>query len=681
MSVNFELNIDNYTTLEIEKLIGLNKPYTSNDILKSSNKLRDQILLDGVINQDNKRDVISFIKQIVLKLNDYLMDEKHLHASDILETSSNIQILRKDEPNFPISSAEKINARDNTRIKNLYHPETLSKVISLDTTFRKNYHTTNSANVIWDLPTHIKNVVSMELVSLEIPNTYFQISKKNGNNHFYFKCTNSKITEYILDNSLPILTPQNTLEGNITIPDGNYTLNKMSDEINLQFEKLALSNPNIPIVPIEFTIEPKTHRCIFALSNIIRDKKFAITDNLLIRFDLPSQDSSTLDLNVPENKPIQLKIGWLLGFRFAQYTGNAKKIVGSNLSFNSQEFEIKTENFTDNLDNHSIKKHISYFTDPERNVAWLNAIYRYVINKPNLLFKNKNYTYDISLNGIFKVYREDSVKISIIGGAYTGFRDSEYDDSTLKLLGYDVNTNDIVLSLKYKLATDATTGYKIGDISLKDISNGIFTDSGEISSSTNGTNSYTEYTFKFDDGTNGVNEVHQGEDINFYLEVTGNNGGVEHVFAINSINFIYDISVPNRSIANTYVESENIIDVNGVAFVSEGVFDTFGNQYLYIVVDDYNYNNTENVLAIYNESLNNSYILARITKTGWSPDYGPDSWDVNSISNDMSSKTRKYFGPVDIQKLHIKIVDKYGRVVDLNEMDFSMALKLEYLYE
>ena len=76
-------------------------------------------------------------------------------------------------------------------------------------------------------------------------------------------------------------------------------------------------------------------------------------------------------------------------------------------------------------------------------------------------------------------------------------------------------------------------------------------------------------------------------------------------------------------------------------------------------------------MAIYNESVNNSYILARITKTGWAPDIRGDLWDVNSISNDISSKARKYFGPVDIQKLHIKIVDKYGRVVDLRNGFFD----------
>ena len=42
---------------------------------------------------------------------------------------------------------------------------------------------------------------------------------------------------------------------------------------------------------------------------------------------------------------------------------------------------------------------------------------------------------------------------------------------------------------------------------------------------------------------------------------------------------------------------------------------------------------------------------------------------------------RKYFGPVDIKKLRIQFLDEYGRKIDMNQMDISLSLKLEYLYE
>ena len=41
---------------------------------------------------------------------------------------------------------------------------------------------------------------------------------------------------------------------------------------------------------------------------------------------------------------------------------------------------------------------------------------------------------------------------------------------------------------------------------------------------------------------------------------------------------------------------------------------------------------------------------------------------------------RTYFGPVDIEKIQIKIVDEYDRVIDLNGSDISLTLTLTCIY-
>ena len=41
---------------------------------------------------------------------------------------------------------------------------------------------------------------------------------------------------------------------------------------------------------------------------------------------------------------------------------------------------------------------------------------------------------------------------------------------------------------------------------------------------------------------------------------------------------------------------------------------------------------------------------------------------------------RNYFGPVDIEKLRVTIVDEFGRVINLNNMDMSLALTFVCLY-
>ena len=54
---------------------------------------------------------------------------------------------------------------------------------------------------------------------------------------------------------------------------------------------------------------------------------------------------------------------------------------------------------------------------------------------------------------------------------------------------------------------------------------------------------------------------------------------------------------------------------------------------------------------------------------------------IVSDDNNPLAKIRRYTGPVNISKLHIKILDKFGAVIDLNNMDFSLTLELEILYE
>ena len=49
--------------------------------------------------------------------------------------------------------------------------------------------------------------------------------------------------------------------------------------------------------------------------------------------------------------------------------------------------------------------------------------------------------------------------------------------------------------------------------------------------------------------------------------------------------------------------------------------------------------------------------------------------------SDSINRTREYFGPVDIQKLHIQFLDEYGRVVDFNNMDWSCELTFNSVYD
>ena len=51
------------------------------------------------------------------------------------------------------------------------------------------------------------------------------------------------------------------------------------------------------------------------------------------------------------------------------------------------------------------------------------------------------------------------------------------------------------------------------------------------------------------------------------------------------------------------------------------------------------------------------------------------------IADESNFTRRNYFGPVDIQKLHIQILDSFGRIINLNNMDMAIGIKLTCLYD
>ena len=41
---------------------------------------------------------------------------------------------------------------------------------------------------------------------------------------------------------------------------------------------------------------------------------------------------------------------------------------------------------------------------------------------------------------------------------------------------------------------------------------------------------------------------------------------------------------------------------------------------------------------------------------------------------------REYLGPVNLNNLHIQLLDEFGRVVNLNNMDFSFSIQITTIY-
>jgi hypothetical protein len=119
----------------------------------------------------------------------------------------------------------------------------------------------------------------------------------------------------------------------------------------------------------------------------------------------------------------------------------------------------------------------------------------------------------------------------------------------------------------------------------------------------------------------------------------------------------------------------NGIYENNVSYVSEGVVDLLGPRYLYLVVDDFNNNVNNSFYSAFNSSILNKNILARISLQS-------NTFNIFTENNlNIITTPRQYFGPVKIQNLNIQLLDEYGRVINLNNMDYSFSLTFQTVYD
>ena len=134
------------------------------------------------------------------------------------------------------------------------------------------------------------------------------------------------------------------------------------------------------------------------------------------------------------------------------------------------------------------------------------------------------------------------------------------------------------------------------------------------------------------------------------------------MFESRDISFCYEV-VPPSSLQNDKFTTDASNN-----FCSESIYDPIGNRYFLLSVNDYQNNHTRALISpMQEEALHDSHILGKV--------YGP------CCDCCIDSNPRIYFGPSSINRLHIKLLDEFGRVVDLNNGDYSFTLEVEILYD
>ena len=130
--------------------------------------------------------------------------------------------------------------------------------------------------------------------------------------------------------------------------------------------------------------------------------------------------------------------------------------------------------------------------------------------------------------------------------------------------------------------------------------------------------------------------------------------------------------------SDTYVDyvynGNNIVTYEAV-LQSDSSYGNSHMHYVFISIDDFNKNFiTNSIIAINGTNSLGDNIIGRVSIT--------ESFNTILLhtESDTIFKQRDYLGPVNLNKFRIKILDKYGNEIDLNNNNVSMSLEITQLY-
>lgn len=158
-------------------------------------------------------------------------------------------------------------------------------------------------------------------------------------------------------------------------------------------------------------------------------------------------------------------------------------------------------------------------------------------------------------------------------------------------------------------------------------------------------------------------------------------GPYSNLFVDNSIN----TNITNKSSINvvTYVQTlgylmgyREIFYSGSKSYTTESVFSNTYSNYLYFTLEDYTGSQpSSNTYGIVGQGILSQNILGVI----------PISSGVFTTTFDNNAnfiyKKREYYGPVDISRISIKILNQKGNLVNLHGTDFSFALQVKSIYD
>ena len=343
MNSNFDLNINNYRKEELEDIFELPVNYDSLTLETRENKLRENIYSDQAINENIRTKTIAFLKEakeILLSelkstifnkftaANVYNLDTS-LKTSRVLEENGSNFIIQK--PNTPFSQSFPSEFYPGTI--NPLKKRSLRQNLNIDTRFRDNYYSTSSTNFHLDLPIKFSDITTMQLSAFEIPNSYYYVSDKLGNNFFTITIEDSGDSEVFF------------------IPNGNYTaagiVNYLNHYVSSSGPLGSVTNFQDLVFSENIDTGTGTGGTGSGSAQMVIGIKTGVT---LFNFSLNFQANSSDGEDT--STPLPLKFGWLIGFRNGIYTGNSSYVSEAVIDLKGFKYMfLVVDDYNNNVNN------------------------------------------------------------------------------------------------------------------------------------------------------------------------------------------------------------------------------------------------------------------------------------------------------------------------------------------
>ena len=260
---------------------------------------------------NNERDDNTLITALLEKsdFNDY--NNIRGLIQEILDKNDELNVnyehsLRPEDPIFPTNTGtdyfDIANQKENKIINTFQNPVvqgTINPVkrivqytnLHLSSSFRDKYYDSDPCNFHYNLPSEIKNVISLRLASIEIPNAWYLFSYLKGNNRFKIEITTCVPCE-----------GKKCVVNEIVVPDGNYDSETLIDYLNKTYFYQNSNEDDKTLKFIKISLDKFNNKTIFEIEE-----------------GAPQGMVFSLHFTEKSTDNMMMTLGWTLGFRLSRY--------------------------------------------------------------------------------------------------------------------------------------------------------------------------------------------------------------------------------------------------------------------------------------------------------------------------------------------------------------------------